>query len=344
MIKLIFRAFLVICLLSIGALYFGYRQTFAPNVKPTNYALFIHDTTTFTALCQQLEQDDVLDQLGSFKRLARIKKYPARMRPGHYVLTSDLDNNTLINRLASGGQSPLSITINQVRTFHDLAQSLGTQLMLDSARWMAALENEAFRTKYGFNEATYPAMFIPNTYEVYWTVNEADLLARFAREFKEFWNEDRKARAREVGLSQSQVATLASIVERETVKPDEMPIVAGLYLNRLKQSMPLQADPTVIFALQQQYPDTIITRVLKRDLQLDSPYNTYRIPGLPPGPIGFPSVRALDAVLNHATHAYLYMCADIDRPGYHAFARSYSEHRRNQRKYTQWLDSKRIYR
>lgn len=344
MIRLIFRGFLVISLLSMGALYLGYRQTFAPNVKPTSYALFIHDTTTFTALCQQLERDDVLDQLGSFKRLARIKKYPARMRPGHYVLTSDLDNNTLINRLASGGQSPLSITINQVRTFRDLAQTLGAQLMLDSARWMAALENESFRTQYGFNMATYPAMFIPNTYEVYWTVTEEELLARFAREFKEFWNEGRKSRARELGLSQSQVATLASIVERETVKPDEMPVVAGLYLNRLRKSMPLQADPTVIFALQKQYPDTVITRVLKRDLQLDSPYNTYRIPGLPPGPIGFPSVRALDAVLNHATHDYLYMCADIDRPGYHAFAKSYAGHRQNQRKYTQWLDSKRIYR
>ena len=344
MVRIIFRFVVGITLVSAGLLYWGYRQTFGPNVRLDAYEVFISDTTSFDVLMSQFERDEVLENPASFKRLARIKKYPSRMRAGHYVLVQGMDNNTLINRLASGGQTPVRITLNQISNFKEMAGVLSRQVMADSASIYRVFTDPENRMHYGFSEETYPAMFIPNTYEVYWTLSPRDLLARFAREFKAYWNEDRKRLARELGLSQSQVATLASIVERETVKADEMPVVAGLYVNRLKKPMPLQADPTVIFALHQQFPDSVITRVLKRDLQIDSPYNTYRVPGLPPGPIGFPSIRALESVLQHAEHPYLFMCADIQRPGYHAFATSYRAHQRNQAKYTQWLDSKRIYR
>jgi UPF0755 protein len=222
----------------------------------------------------------------------------------------------------------------------DVASKLTVKLELDSVSFMQLLDKEGMPEKYGFNKETFRCMFIPDTYEVYWNISGEDLIARMNREYNTFWNSGRKAKAEEIGLSQIETGILASIVQAEISHYDEAPVVAGLYLNRLRKNMFLQADPTLIYAV----GDFTIRRVLNIHKQIDSPYNTYKYLGLPPGPINFPSVTSIDAVLNYQQHNYIYMCAREDFSGYHNFATNLQQHNINARRYQQALNREKLFR
>ena len=241
--------------------------------------------------------------------------------------------------LRIGDQTPVNITFNNVRTLPQLAGKISKNLELDSLQLVKHFTSIEVQKKFGFNSATFISMFIANTYQVFWDISIKDLTKRMATEYKSFWTKDRVSKANKLGMSQSEVTTLASIVQLESLKKDEQPKIAGVYLNRLRIGMPLQADPTVIFAV----GDFTIKRVLKKYLKINSPYNTYKNKGLPPGPIYLASPNTIDAVLNYKTHKYIYFCAKEDFSGYHSFATNYNQHINNARRYQRALNKRRIY-
>lgn len=280
-----------------------------------------------------------------FAWAARLKGYQSRVRSGRYLLEPGASNQELINRLRQQSD-PIRITFNNQERIENLAGRLAATLEADSLSFLKAMRNPTFLQEKGFNQTNALAMYIPNSYDVFWDINPAAFRDRMHREYQQFWSSDRRNQAAVLGLTPLQVMGLASIVHKETVRPDERPTVAGVYLNRLKRRMKLQADPTVIFALKQTYQnfDTVIKRVLYKDLRIPSPFNTYRIKGIPPGPIAMPDVSAIDAVLWPENHSYLYFVANPNRPGYHLFASTLSQHNRNKRRYTTWLNRQKLYR
>lgn len=271
------------------------------------------------------------------KRLAALKGYNQKIRAGHYDL-SGCSSLQIVRTLVAGNQAPVRITFNNIRLKEELAGVLSEQLMIDSTEIMTLLNDSVMCATLGFSTVTIPAMFIPNTYEVYWTYSASQLLKRMKNEYERFWNKERTALADSLGLSLIEVTILASIVEEETKDRNEQPIVAGLYLNRLKRNMLLQADPTVKYSML----DFKITRILNEYLRIESPYNTYLHVGLPPGPIRIPSIQAIDAVLHHVKHNYLYMCAKEDFSGKHNFAVTLAEHNRNAARYRNELNRRKI--
>ena len=250
-----------------------------------------------------------------------------------------MNTNQIVNMLRSGRQDPVDVTFNNVRFKEDLAEKVSKYIWADSVSILNLFSDEKLITGFGFTTETFRTMFIPNTYEFYWTTSAEEFAQRMKIEYDKFWTETRKAKAKKIELSPEEVIILASIVQSETVKPDEMKRIAGLYLNRLKRGILLQADPTIKYAV----GDYSIKRVLNKHLEIDSPYNTYKYAGLPPGPIMFPEVSAIDAVLNYETHNYIYMCAKEDFSGYHNFAKTLSQHNRNAAKYRAALNKKRIW-
>lgn len=272
--------------------------------------------------------------------LLKVVRYSEHVHPGLYVLQPGLSNFQLVRRLRSGLQTPVKLTFNNVRTPEELAGRFSSQLMADSLTFLNCFRDTAWRDSLNLNENNYMCIFIPDTYEVWWNVAPEKMLSKFVKAWKYFWNEQRLKEASKIGLTPPEVSTLASIVEEETKKADEMPKVAGLYLNRLRIEMPLQADPTVKYAV----GDFTIRRILLEHTRVRSPYNTYLNTGLPPGPIRIPSVQALEAALQPIRHSYLYMCAKDDFSGYHAFATTYEQHQENAVRYRQALNVKGIMR
>lgn len=262
--------------------------------------------------------------------------YP--FKPGNYSVRQGDSMRTLWLRLASGAQTPVRLVVGSPRTMDRLAGSLANQLMADSASFAAAFHRPSLIDSLGYTIETLPALIVPNTYEVYWTMSPDDFMTRMKKEHDRFWTAERKAKAEAAGLTDTEVATLASIVCEETNKVDEMPVVAGLYLNRLHRGIPLQADPTVKFAV----GDPTLRRILFVHLATPSPYNTYLNTGLPPGPIRIVEPKVLEAVLNAAKHDYLYMCAKEDFSGYHNFAVTLAEHNANARRYQAALNARGI--
>lgn len=264
---------------------------------------------------------------------------PMRIHPGRYAIESGESQFTTYRKLASGNQSPVNLTIPSVRTVDKLAGMLGRKLMLDSAAVCTALRDSAYCARLAYDTATVMALFIPNTYQVYWNISLDDFMERMQKENEKFWKDQgREELASKLGLTPVEVITIASIVEEETANNAEKPMVAGMYINRLEQGMPLQADPTIKFALK----DFSLRRIYHKHLTVNSPYNTYKNVGLPPGPIRIPSVASIDAVLHRVDHDYLYMCAKEDFSGTHNFARTYEEHLQNARKYTEALNRRNI--
>jgi UPF0755 protein len=245
----------------------------------------------------------------------------------------------LVRLLRSGNQTPVKVTFNNVRTKEDLAEKITRNLEINENQFMKFVMDSVYIRKFGFEEETIISMFIPNTYEVWWNTSPENLFDRMYREYENFWTEARKEKARNLGLNQVEVSTLASIVQAETQKSDERARVAGVYMNRLRIRMPLQADPTLVFAI----GDFSIKRVLNVHKEIESPYNTYKYAGLPPGPINLPEISALDAVLNYEDHQYLYFCAKDDFSGYHAFATNLTDHMNNARRYQNALNKAKIY-
>ena len=303
--------------------------------------------TAYIHIDREKDYEEVVRQLKEvglpsekiFRLLAERMNYPNMVKTGRYAIEDGMTMPDVIRKLRSGNQTPVNLTFNNIRIRENLAGRISQQLMIDSLSLLNALEDPANAEKFGFDEYTFISMFIPNTYEVYWDTSIDNLLSRMKREYELFWNEERKEKAGKIGLTPVQVSTLASIVEEEATYADEYPIVAGLYLNRLNRGMRLEADPTVKFAV----GDFALRRILFRHLEVESPYNTYKNGGLPPGPIRVPSIQAIEATLSPQQHRYLFMCAKDDLSGRHNFATTHAEHARNAAAYQRALNAMGIY-
>ncbi len=268
-----------------------------------------------------------------FMALAEHNKFDSRKRSGKYAIKSGDTMARIYNRIVSRQQTPVRVIVPATREVQKTIGVISNQLMVDSAE-LAAYTNPIAMSCFGFEQDAIPAFFLPDTYEVYWDISAMEFFEKMSSWNRKYWNDERKAKAKAAGLTPIEVSTLASIVDEETANVGEMPTVAGLYINRLKRGMPLQADPTVKFAL----GDPTRKRILKKDLEVNSPYNTYKNTGLPPGPIRIPTKQAIESVLNYQKHNYLYMCAKEDFSGTHNFAKTLNEHNANARKYQQALN------
>lgn len=281
----------------------------------------------------------------TFLKAAKRMDYIENIKSGRFRVYKGSGNKEIINSLKFNN-TPLTVTFNNQERIQDLAGSISKQISADSLSLLNAFLEKNFLVENGFNNFNLMSMYIPNSYEFFWNVEPKIFRDKMLEEYDNFWNEDRIEKAKSIGLSKTEVIALASIVQKESVKLDERPVISRVYLNRLKKKMKLQADPTVIYSIKSYYNnfDTIIRRVLYRDLKLNSPYNTYKIKGLPPGPISMPDISSIDAVLNSRNHNYIFFVADPYNPGYHLFASKLSQHNKNKRVYTRWLNSKKIYR
>ena len=331
--------FFAIAFLVVGArAYQLYRYVFNPNVN-SDYVLLVPEKMSFDDLYSKLENNKILKNYKAFKWVARKKQFSKSVKPGRYELKAGMNTNELINKLRSGNQDAVEVTFNNVKFKEDLAGKVSKYIEADSLSILNLFSNTEEIEEWGFNAENYRAMYIPNTYQMYWTTTAEAFAERMNQEYLKFWNEDRKTKAESIGLSPIEVSILASIVESETAKSDELKTVAGLYINRLHKGIPLQADPTVKYAV----GDFSLRRILNSHLEIESPYNTYKYAGLPPGPICFPSISSIDAVLNYEKSNYIYMCAKEDFSGYHNFAATLSEHNQNAAKYRAALDQNKIY-
>jgi len=281
----------------------------------------------------------------TFLKAAKRMDYIENIKSGRFKVYKGSGNKEIINSLKFNN-TPLTVTFNNQERIQDLAGRISKQISADSLSLLNAFLEKNFLVDNGFNNFNLISMYIPNSYDFFWNVEPKIFRDKMLEEYNNFWNEDRTEKAKSIGLSKLEVIALASIVQKESVKLDERPVIAGVYLNRLKKKMKLQADPTVIYSIKSYYNnfDTIIRRVLYRDLKLNSPYNTYKVRGLPPGPISMPDISSIDAVLNSRNHNYIFFVADPYNPGYHLFASKLSQHNKNKRVYTRWLNSKKIYR
>jgi len=280
----------------------------------------------------------LIKNIKAFDWVAKRKNYSSFIHPGHYEFKDGLNNNDLINLLRSGIQTPVNLIFNNIRSLEKLSSIVAGQIEADSSEIIDLLLDENYISQFKFSHETVMGAFIPNTYEFYWNTSASGFVERMIDEYEKFWNKERKDKATDKSLTIKQVSVLASIVDGETVRETEKTRIAGVYLNRLKRGIRLQADPTIIFAI----GNFSRNRVLKADLQVDSPYNTYKYAGLPPGPISIPSVSGIDAVLNAEDHSFLYFCARADMSGYHHFSKSLREHNRYAYKYRQALNKRRI--
>lgn len=300
--------------------------------------VYIDDDDTQDSVFQKIQPIANPIPMSGLATLARHSGYAENIRTGRYAITPGEGALKIFRQLKNGMQSPVSLTIPESRTTDRLAGALSRKLMLDSAEVAERLANPEYCARWGYDTATVAALFVPNTYDIYWNVSLDRLMDRMDKENKKFWNGERMAKANAMGLTPVEVATMASIIDEETANNAEKPMIAGMYYNRLKEGMPLQADPTIKFALK----DFALRRIYNKLLRIDSPYNTYKNEGLPPGPIKIASIAGIDAVLNHVQHDYLYMCAKEDFSGTHNFARTYQEHLQNAAKYTKALNEKGI--
>ncbi|MDR0749933.1 MAG: endolytic transglycosylase MltG [Tannerellaceae bacterium] len=318
----------------------GYKLLYVSNfeTKKTVY-VYIRQERNFEDLCKQLVDSAGCIDIGGFKWGAKLLKYPDNMKTGRYAVEPGMDNITLLNVLRRGQQTATRITFNNIRLKSELVERLSEQLMINEEDILSLINNPDYCDSLGFTIETIPVLFIPNTYEIYWNIVANKLLQRMYHEYNTFWTDSRREKAQAINLTPIEIAILASIVEEETAVADEYPVVAGLYLNRLKRDIPLQADPTVKFAV----GDFSLQRVLYKYLEIESPYNTYKYTGLPPGPIRIPSIRGIDGVLNYMQHNYLYMCAKDDFSGRHNFAVTLAEHNRNAERYRAELNRRRIW-
>ena len=306
--------------------------------KDKDFALLIPAGATYETVLDSLKKNDVINDQMSFRFLAKLLDLPEKVKPGRYVLTRKMGNLEAIQKLRNGSQDAVRLTFNNIRLKEDLVKRIGAKFAFGADTLGRLLNDPLVCQKYGFDTTNIVSMFLPNTYEIFWTTKVDKFLGRMHDEYNKFWTPERIAKAKALGYSKAEVSVMASIVDAETNRTDEMPRIAGVYLNRIKQSMPLQADPTVIFA----WRDFSIKRVTSKYSALNSPYNTYRVLGLPPGPINIPSTDAINAVLNAEQHDYLYFCVKIDPDGkllgYHDFAVTYEDHLKNAKIYQEALN------
>ena len=340
--KSIYIIGITFCLLLIGVVsvgYMVYTNIMSPTVEGEQTVYIqVHPEDNTASIQDKLSSSANFKSLKGFAPLMKHYKYDSRVKPGNYAIRPGDSMRDICLRLLSGNQTPIRLVVPSVRTLDKLAGAVAKQLMTDSTSIAKLLTDQALIDSLGYTTETFPTLFLPNTYEVYWTMTPEQFISRMAKEHKRFWNADRLAKAKAQGLTPEQASTLASIVDEETNKNDEKPLVAGLYLNRLQRGILLQADPTVKYA----HGKFELRRILLTHLTIDSPYNTYKYAGLPPGPIRIPSIAGIESVLNPAKHNYIYMCAKEDFSGYHNFATTLSQHNANARRYQQALNHRGI--
>ena len=332
-IVVVFLLLFTILLSSFG--FYAYQVTFTPNVlvDKDDRVVIIPKNASFKDVQNMLYEQDIVQDLVSFSVLSKTMDYDENVKYGRFLLKSNMTNVEAIRLLRSGHEEAVRITFHNVRLKKDLAEKITRNIAMKPEDFLQALEAYAESDTSGFNSFNVISMFIPNTYEVYFFVSPEELIKRMRYEYEKFWTDERLAKAEKLGLKPTEVSTLASIVQAESVKKDESKIIAGLYLNRLERGMALQADPTLVFA----NGDFSLKRVLDVHKEIDSPYNTYKYRGLPPGPINMPTIHSIDAVLNAEEHNYIYMVAKEDFSGYHNFSSTYAQHLRYADKYQKQL-------
>ena len=315
-----------------------YLKYYGPNVTDNQEYLYIKTGSGFTDVLKTIKEKGIVKDTTSFVQVAYSEKYENRVKPGKYRLHDGMGNKKFIRMLALGEQEPVKLSFQNVRLKETFAGMIGKKLEADSASIIHLLDSAAYLKTFGFTPENVYVMFMPNSYTMYWNGSAEKFFTRMNDEYQKFWTPERKEQAKAINLTPIQVSILASIVDAEALHDNEMPEIAGLYLNRLNRGMKLEADPTLIFALK----DFTIKRVLNKYKIFNSPYNTYLNTGLPPGPIMMPSVNAVKAVLNYQKHNYIYMCAKEDFSGYHNFATNMADHLVNAQKFHQALDDRNI--
>lgn len=323
-----------------GTVLYYYERIFSPNLSIESGEsawVYIPTGADFNDVLQELTRKKLIQNSETFVWMAEFSGYDKKVKSGRYRVKPGMNNRELVNLLKSGAQEPLRITLQAMRYPEEVAGKIGRLLEADSSEMMHKLTQTDFLAGFGLNRQSALAFFIPDTYTFYWDTPADSFLLFMAHRYREFWNQQRKRQAEQIGMSPAEVSILASIVQQESSKPEEWPIIAGVYLNRLRKGMKLQADPTVKFAAGKHD-----LRRVKGILQTDSPYNTYKVQGLPPGPIYMASGKCIDAVLHATSHGYFYFCASPDKPGYHSFAKTWPEHQINAQKYWRYLDARGI--
>lgn len=315
------------------------RQIFSANTKFTEKELYVYIPTDSKYEDVKKIIAPYVENMDRFETVANKRDYPENVKPGRFLFTKGMNSYDLVKTLRLN--VPVNLAFNNQERLENLAGRVGSQIEADSLSLLKSFKDSIFLKENGFNEENVLAMFIPNTYELYWNTSADKFRDKMIKEYRNFWNKDRVAKAAKQGLTPIEATILASIVHKESVKKDERPRIAGVYLNRLRAQMPLQADPTVIYAIKKKSNDfdQVIKRVFYNDLTMSSPYNTYMNIGLPPGPIAMPDITALEAVLNPEKNNYIYFCASVDRFGYHEFAATLEEHNKNAKKYSDWINS-----
>ena len=341
------KILVVIALLGTLALagfgYYIYNIIFSPNTSfsEDQVDVYIPTGAGYPQVTKQLEP--LLEDASEFDLVAQKKGYTTNIKAGHFILKKGMSNNDMVNVLRSRN-IPVWVTFNNQERLEDLAGRVANQIEADSSSLLESMTDTSFLKANDLDLANALSLYIPNKYEFFWNTSAEEFRERMTREFDRFWTTERRKKAGEIGLSPGEVMVLASIVQKETAKVDERRRVAGVYMNRLRRQMKLDADPTVIFAIKDRLDahDTIIKRVLYKDLTLDSPYNTYKYKGLPPGPIAMPDISSIDAVLDYEKHEFLYFVADVKNFGYHKFAKTLSQHNVNKREYVNWINKQKI--
>ncbi|MEO9570578.1 MAG: endolytic transglycosylase MltG [Polaribacter sp.] len=340
MSKKFIYAVIATILLIVGIIANNYYQKIFGEAVAEDSVLFVKSTDSLIDIKNNIEAFS--NYTNTFLLVAAKKKF-SKPKAGKYILKAGMSNNDIVNMLRVGNQTPIKLSFNNQDTLEKLAGRIAEQLETDSISLLNSFKDKDFLAKNNLTEKSVLQIFIPNSYQFYWNTSADKFRNKIFKEYNRFWNESRLKKAKELNLSKEEVITLASIVQKETAKKVERPVVAGLYLNRLKKGWPLQADPTIIYCIKEKKGQNfVVKRVLTADLEINSPYNTYKNRGLPPTLIAMPDISAIDGVLNAQKHNYFYMCANVEKLGYHAFARTLSQHNRNAAKYHQWMNNQRI--
>lgn len=342
--KKILLAIVLIGLVIVGYFaYYVYSAMFIPNTTFNNDEAYIYISSSANYQDVRKDLEPLLKNIETFDALASRKKYTSNIKSGKFRIKKGMTNNDIINSIRSHN-IPVKVSFNNQNSLAHLAGRIAKQIEADSTSLFNALQDSTFIKKNGFNSATALGMYLPNSYEFFWNTSAESFRARMLKEYHRFWNTSRLEKAKAMGLKPEEVITLASIVQEESKQKSEQPRIAGVYINRLKNNWPLQADPTLKFAAYQlpKYKNTIIKRVLNEHKTINSPYNTYRNTGLPPGLIAMPDISTIDAVLNYEKHRYFYFAADAMRPGFHKFAKTLSQHNQNARSYQRYLSQQGI--
>jgi len=343
-IRKILVAVLVLGLIAFGIFgYYVYNSIFTSNTAfdSKEKIVYIPTGANFQTVVDSLQP--LIKDLESFSLVAQKKGYSGNVRPGKFLLKKGMNNNELVDRLRSGN-TPVRVIFNNQERLEDLAGRVSTQIEADSAQLLKSFQEDDFLKQNDLDQRNALGLYIPNQYEFYWNTSAEEFRERMKKESDRFWNENRLKKAEEIGLTPKEVITVASIVQKETAKVDERTKIAGVYMNRYKNGWKLDADPTVIYAIKEKTGnfDTVIKRVLYKDLELESPYNTYKYKQLPPGPIAMPDISSIDAVLNYEDHDFYYFVANVKNFGYHKFAKTLAQHNRNKQEYIRWINNQGI--